>query len=357
MLVALVVAISVALPPVQALAQSKADVEKAEAARDDAFERLKAVDVELEAAISEYQAVDAELEDLTWRITQIYERIQEYEAEVRDLRDRARDLVIEAYVAGGSDLVRVAFEAGSIQDILTSQDLIERATDHDVRTLDRLEAVRREMDRLKSELEVDQARVAELRAEADTLVQRLDDLYAQADAEYRTADATAREAKRKYDEEVRRQRLLELARKQGASAGVSGDLTPGFVCPVIGSRYINDWGFSRSGGRTHKGTDMMAPRGTPVVAVGDGTIRLSNSGLGGITVYLRTGNGNMYYYAHLDGYAGGMATGTSVSTGQVVGYVGNTGNASGGATHLHFEIHPGGGAAVNPYPTLARSGC
>jgi peptidoglycan LD-endopeptidase LytH len=357
MLVAWVVALSVALSPVQAFAQSKADVEKAEAARDEAFERLKAVDAELEVAIQAYQAVDAELEDLTWRITQIYERIQDYEAEVRDLRDRARALVIEAYVAGGSDLVRVAFEAGSIQDILTSQDLIARATDHDVLTLDRLEAVRREMERLKAELDVDQARVAELRTEADALVQQLDALYAQADAEYRTADATAREAKREYDEEIRRQRLLELARKQGAAAGVSGDLTPGFVCPVQGARYINDWGFARSGGRTHKGTDMMAPRGTPVVAVGDGTVRLSTNGLGGIVAYVRTGNGNMYYYAHLDSYASGVSSGMSVSTGQVIGYVGNSGNAYGGATHLHFEIHPGGGAAVNPYPTLARSGC
>lgn len=258
-------------------------------------------------------------------------------------------------MAGGGDLVRVAFEAGSIQDILTSQDLIARATDHDVITLDRLESVRREMDRLKAELEVDQDRVAELRTEAESLVVVLDDLYAAADAEYRSADSAARDAKSKYDAEVRKQRLLELARKQGASAGVSSDLTPGFVCPAVGSRFINDWGFSRSGGRTHKGTDMMTAAGSPLTAVGDGTVRLSSNSLGGTVIYLKSANGNMYYYAHLQGYAAGLSSGASVSAGQVIGYAGSSGNANAGAPHLHFEIHPGGGAAVNPYPTLIRA--
>ncbi len=100
---------------------------------------------------------------------------------------------------------------------------------------------------------------------------------------------------------------------------------------------------------------MFAPRGSQVVAVGNGTVTLKTNSLGGIVAYLRTSSAS-FYYAHLDGYASGISSGMSVSTGTVIGYVGDSGNALGGSTHLHFQIHPGFGAPVNPYPTL-RAAC
>lgn len=122
-----------------------------------------------------------------------------------------------------------------------------------------------------------------------------------------------------------------------------------WVCPVQGPRaFSNDWGNPRSGGRRHKGNDIFAPTGTPVVAPVGGSVAQHNSGLGGKSVWLRGSDGNTYYGAHLSRF--GLAG--SVSQGQIVGYVGATGNARGGSAHLHFEIHPGGGAAVNPYGTL-----
>ncbi len=123
------------------------------------------------------------------------------------------------------------------------------------------------------------------------------------------------------------------------------------VFPVVGkATFYDDFGAPR-GGRRHQGNDIMSPRGTPVVASVSGTVSPHNSGLGGISYYLRGDDGNTYFGTHLDRLSG--VTGR-VGAGTVVGYVGNTGNARGTPPHLHFEIHPRGGAAVNPYPTLSR---
>ncbi len=133
----------------------------------------------------------------------------------------------------------------------------------------------------------------------------------------------------------------------------------GGSCPVDGPVVFSDtWGAPRSGGRSHQGVDMMAARGTPTVAIFDGVIHRINpvdNGLGGITVWLRRSNGDLFYYAHLDGLAD-ISVGQSVSSGQLLGSVGSSGNASPLFPHLHFEYHPGGGSPVNPYP-LVRSLC
>ena len=101
---------------------------------------------------------------------------------------------------------------------------------------------------------------------------------------------------------------------------------------------------------------MIAARGTPIVAIFSGTIyRTSNSSLGGLSVYLTSDAGDMYYYAHLDSF-GDISAGQRVAEGYVIGYNGSTGNAPSWLPHLHFEYHPGGGAAVNPYP-LVKSIC
>jgi murein DD-endopeptidase MepM/ murein hydrolase activator NlpD len=120
-------------------------------------------------------------------------------------------------------------------------------------------------------------------------------------------------------------------------------------CPVTGKiNYMNDWGFPRPGPTWHQGIDLMAPKGRPVVAPVSGTLVRSPNPKGGNAFQLFGDDGNRYYGAHLDRYG---AQGR-VKAGTVIGYVGNTGDADGGATHLHFEIHPAGGAAVPPFPSI-----
>lgn len=138
------------------------------------------------------------------------------------------------------------------------------------------------------------------------------------------------------------------------------------VIPVQGitARQLTDtWGQSREGGaRAHQAIDIMAPGGTPVLAAMAGRIeKLFVSERGGITVYVRSHDGVwLAYYAHLQGFADGLREGLTVAAGQRIGYVGDTGNAGAGNTHLHFALHrmtPSErwwqGVPVNPYPLLA----
>lgn len=140
------------------------------------------------------------------------------------------------------------------------------------------------------------------------------------------ADAEAAEAER-----VRAERIAEFG-----------------LFPVAGeNRFVDSWGAPRSGGRRHKGTDIMASTGTPVVATRDGVVTSKRGGLGGLTIWLEADNGVCYYYAHLDSVT---VPAGSVKAGDVIGTVGHTGNASASAPHLHFEVHMP--SAVNPYPLL-----
>jgi murein DD-endopeptidase MepM/ murein hydrolase activator NlpD len=131
----------------------------------------------------------------------------------------------------------------------------------------------------------------------------------------------------------------------------------GGVCPVRGRVRIGQgWGAPRDGGRRrHQGIDLLAPAGTPLVAVADGRItRISNQdrGLGGISLRLTDTGGTGYYYAHNQRNL--VHLGQQVRAGQVIAQVGATGNARGGPLHLHFQIHPGGGAPVNPDAIVRR---
>jgi peptidoglycan hydrolase-like protein with peptidoglycan-binding domain len=127
------------------------------------------------------------------------------------------------------------------------------------------------------------------------------------------------------------------------------------VFPVQGKCYYGDtWHYSRSGGRLHLGVDIITSQGKLIYAVADGTITKVYTdypgSLSGNGVRLTMADGTYFFYAHMVAVADGIDVGTKVKAGQIVGQVGSTGNS--GTPHLHFEVHPQGGAAVNPYPIV-----
>jgi murein DD-endopeptidase MepM/ murein hydrolase activator NlpD len=200
------------------------------------------------------------------------------------------------------------------------------------------------------------ARQADLVAEAETAA----DSYTQAVRQVARAQARSKDLRQRRKATVARlQQRLEAAK--GLVEKLSGFSPTTLVggrlvaCPV--SRpysYVDTWGAARSGGRSHQGTDIMNPYGNKVHVYVDGVIsRESYSSLGGVTLYLQGDDGNEYYYAHLSRYF--VRTGRRVQAGELVAYNGASGNAAASGPHLHFEVHPGGGAPVNPYPWVQRA--
>jgi hypothetical protein len=125
--------------------------------------------------------------------------------------------------------------------------------------------------------------------------------------------------------------------------------------PVAGlANFSDDWLYPRFDGyfHFHHGTDVFAARGLPVRAPADGILRQDNDNLGGTVVYVTEPNRTYYYMAHLSAWVDGQKSGMAVKMGDIVGFVGNSGDAAGGATHVHFEVHPNGGEAVDPKPYL-----
>ncbi|HIE0127649.1 TPA: M23 family metallopeptidase [Stenotrophomonas maltophilia] len=148
------------------------------------------------------------------------------------------------------------------------------------------------------------------------------------------------------------------------SAAQAVDAPSGLLLPVQGvlpTQLRDTFTDARSEGRVHDAIDIMADAGTPVLAVADGTVeKLFDSERGGLTIYQFEPSGRWcYYYAHLQRYADGLAEKQVIKRGDVIGYVGSTGNASADAPHLHFEVHVLGpekqwwkGESINPYPLL-----
>ena len=206
-------------------------------------------------------------------------------------------------------------------------DLFEEVSAADSETLKNVKALKEETARLKTEL--DAKKIAQQRA-VENLKRRQRDMQGS---------------------------LVSLAKQYEAVKTKLDSTKAGFAFPVKAPySFVNTFLAPRAGYRKHEGVDIFAISGTPVLSVVNGVIEQKGvNGLGGNKLWVRSPSDNWsYYYAHLSGYASGISNGTRVRKGQVIGYVGNTGNAKTTPSHLHFETHVPSGAATNPYPILKR---
>jgi len=210
----------------------------------------------------------------------------------------------------------------------------------------------RRFELLSSVIESDKARINEYNAAREAVGAELEQVVTELDAKRSslTVAATVLDGA----DSVLLAKQIQMAAVRAGNAVVGG----GFVFPIAGPHsYSDTFGaprmFGTSYAHLHQGTDIFAASGTPLVAVERGVItKMGSDVLGGIKLWLVGASGTRYYYAHLSGFAEGLVEGTLVQAGQLVGYVGNTGNALTTPPHLHFEVHPNGGPAVNPYPLL-----
>ncbi len=301
----------------------------------------------LEQVEEERRELEAEIADVVEAYEDITERLETARDELGDLESRTAEL--EAEMAEVNEVLerraRLAFisrDGSSIGVILGANGpggAIERAAYLNaitVRERGQLEGA----SNLRVQLEQTRDLLADKEAEFAALEEETQQLLDQ-------LNATLSETK-EQESELRTRR----ERQQFITNGV---LNGTYACIIAPPYHFRDtWGAPRSGGRRHKGTDVFGRWNAQVYAFTHGRIsRISSSRLGGLGVYLKGDDGNVYYYAHLNGIAPGIGTGSRVEAGQLIAYNGDSGNARGGSPHIHYQIHPGGGGPVNPYPWLA----
>lgn len=349
---------------------------------------------------------ESRLDTLTIELAAAERDLLELEAEVNTLRSGLTDAAVRQFVGAGQDPLMLFTDMANGNDEATAQVFFGAATGSELVRADDYDAAIDRLDAARHDLEARQAETSEARdsfanlqvsAEAEVIQlqqieqERLQEAAVQHELERQRQARLEQERKEREEEQRQAAAAAQAAAAKssatspgtssrsstsgstgnssggGASSGGSSSaprpapepLAPppvkagsGMACPVAGPRAFADtWGAPRSGGRRHEGVDMIAPGGTPLVAAESGTATFKTNKLGGNAVWITGTSGTKYYYAHLSSWEGSSR---SVSRGETIGYVGATGNTS--VNHLHFEVHPGGGAAVNPYPYV-RAAC
>ena len=335
------------------MASDAVSEEQVDEACEDSQEQLaayRAARTEFEEAALDYEAALNDVEALEVKQGRIETSVSSHSEELSVVQDQLEEQAVQMYMMGGFNTPGIIFSASSVDQVMTTTEFLNSATIGGQQSINDLVAARSELTRYQDDLDQVHVELKEAEVVALDIVNRQESAM---DAEQQ---AYAELSDRCKELTAQREREIEEARARAAQRASGSVQVGSFICPFTPGRtsFIDSWGFPRSGGRSHKGVDMFAARGEPMYAVQSGVARVSSNSLGGITVYLSSDTGFRYYYAHLEGTA--FSGSKRVSQGETIGYNGNSGNARGTSPHLHFEIRPGGGGAVNPYPTV-RAAC
>ena len=352
------------------------------------------------AAADAYFQAESTLDSLGIDAEQLQAKITDLQAQVEALHDRVAQVAINRFTRSDAGTSPLLNGFSSPEEQMQIAALSEVITDTSAEDFDLYDSLNRDLATQQKalvskqkETEQQKANAAALRDKATDEVQHLKEVEAErlkdeAVKKALQAEERARAAKKAAEEAAKAapETTVEAppagndadggggapqttapanAGSGGQTGGGGAGGRPGgaggndygnvdWVCPTgtAAVAFGDTWGAPRSGGRRHQGVDMIGPIGTPLLAVVDGVAEAKSNTLGGTTIWFQGADGNHYYYAHLDHY-GKLG---AVHKGDVIGFMGQTGNARFSVPHLHLEIHPNNGPAVNPYPTV-RAHC
>lgn len=293
--------------------------------------RVRAAQRELDTIVRDYEVAGDRLTHLAGAINAAQLKQDTLDSELRAAQAAINNRAANVYTLERIQLLNVIVSARSFHEFLSAVGMMRSVTTEDSKALMRIRNLKGETMKARTDLESQKVEQQRVLAELAQKQRQMEKSLAALGREYEVVRA-------------------ELEKRKS-----------GFTFPVKAPySYVDSWGAARMEGTSyyhrHEGTDVFALRGTPVVAVVNGVIeRMGTASLGGIKLWLRSPGDNWtYYYAHLSGYGPGIVNGKKVSKGEILGYVGNTGNARGTPPHLHFETHVPSGSATNPYPILVR---
>lgn len=318
-----------ALTSIPALAGTGSELS---AARD----RLDTAREELNRVTGLWQETETRLGQAQDAVTLAQIKIDLLHIELARIRRSLNDRVAAAFMSGGSSSIGALLTSDSIQDAADRLQYTQSVVQGDADLATSVGVKAEELRRQESQLRLAAQHEAEAAADLEVEKQQIG-------AKVEQLNNVVQELQAKLD--AAEQRSLGLGGSGSVSITGSGAIQ---TCPVAGpNSFVDSFGWPRPGGRTHQGIDLIAAYGTPIVAVAPGNARSASSVLGGLGVVVEHDSGGDWtFYAHLSSYG---ATG-HVSAGTVIGYVGSTGDTT--VNHLHFEYHPNGGAAVDPYSAL-----
>ena len=345
-----------ALPCALAVALALLPVASSDGSVEDARAERERIQARLDAAASDLAASEERAAELEARRDELRSSVDEQESQLAVVDERMAERVRQVYKHGTTvEPIAILLTSDDPESALDRADTVRRLVHGDRAEAEEVHAAR---ERVRADLD----RLEELDEELEEELTRHRERASELEQDLEQAASVVARLEREAEQQRRREREREQARQRATARATSpaAETTSspaphgsGMVCPVDQPRSFTDtWGAARSGGRQHRGTDILAPMGTPIRAITSGVWDIRSPGpSAGLWAILRGDDGNQYWYMHLQSHT--VSDGARVSAGQQTGTNGDTGNAR-GTPHLHFELHPGGGAAVNPYSLLRR---